>query len=293
MAIFSGLEAFVHTAEKRSFREAARQLGISPAAISKAVAGLEAELGVRLLNRTSRHVTLTPEGEIYLRHCREALDRLLSGRDQIINAAQVVQGKLKISMSFVLGRPVIGALYRLLSRYPGLQVQLSFSDLAVNLVEEEVDIAVRIGELTDSALVARKLKKPRLITLASPTYLARAGVPESIEALKSHSCLQFMRPNGVVAEWHFAGGVDFTAERPLLLDHGDLIVDAATAGLGCAQVFDFMAAEALKRGELVEIFPDQVVEGPPISALCLAGRQRVPKIRAFLEFITDVLGERA
>lgn len=295
MSSFSHIEPFVHVAEKRSFRAAAQHLGVTPAAVSKAVAALEAELGVRLLHRTSRHVAPTPEGEVYLRHCREALDRLVAGRDLVTHAAQVASGRLKVSLSFVLGRLVVAALPRLLSRYPGLVVHLSFSDVPINLVEQEVDVALRIGDLDDSALVARRLRRPRWVLVASPNYLARVGAPEDPADLARHAALHFNRPTGQPAPWRFAAidGTEahpFLAERPLLLDHGDLLVDAAIAGLGLAQVFDFMVAEPVRRGELVEVLADRSLPGPPISALCLAGRQRVPKIRAFIDFAVEVFG---
>jgi LysR family transcriptional regulator for bpeEF and oprC len=245
---------------------------------------------VRLLNRTSRHVALTPEGEVYLRHCRDALDRLHAGRDLVTRAAQVAQGRLKVSMSFVFGRPVVGALHRLVGRYPGIEVHLSLSDVAVNLVEQDVDVALRIGEQRDSSLVARRLRTPRWVTVASPNYLARTGEPRDVADLAEHACLQFARPSGQLAEWRFPGDdTAFSARRPIVLDHGDLLVDAVVAGLGVAQVFDFMVQEQVRRGEIVEVLPHLSVDGPPALALCLPGRQRVPKIRAFLDFASELL----
>lgn len=295
MTVLGRVEPFVLVAERRSFRGAARQLGVTPAAVSKAVAALEAELGVRLLNRTTRHVAPTPEGEVFLRHCRDALDRVQAGRDQITHDAQVAQGLLKVSMSSVLGRPVVAALPRLLSRYPRIRVHLSFDDVPVNLVEQEVDVALRTGELADSSLVARRVGVARWVTVASPTYLARAGEPQEPAELAAHTCLQFARPTGQLAGWRFLapGGGElppFVAERPVVLDRGDLLVDAAVAGVGVAQVFDFMARDRIRAGELVELWPARAAEGPAIHALCVAGRQRVPKIRAFLDFAGDVLG---
>ncbi|MBX7190512.1 MAG: LysR family transcriptional regulator [Sandaracinaceae bacterium] len=295
MALFSGVESFVHTAEKRSFRAAAVDLGVSPTAISKAVAGLEAELGVRLLNRTTRSVSLTSEGEVYLRHCREAVDRLQAGRDYVTRSAQVAQGKLKVSMSFVLGRPVIGALHRLLDRYPRVELHVTFSDRAVDLVAEEVDVVVRIGDLADSTLVGRRVCTPRWVTVAAPSYLARTGELRDWTELSEHACLQFAGPAGAVIRWTFAAQGRraprvFRPQRRVLLDHGDLLVDAAVAGLGVCQVFDFMVQEHLRRGELVEVLRHQSAPGPGVHALCLPGRQEVPKIRAFTQFVAEVLG---
>jgi DNA-binding transcriptional LysR family regulator len=291
MAVFARIEPFVHTAEKRSFREAARQLGVTPTAVSKAVAALEAELGVRLLERTSRHVALTAEGEVYLRHCREALDRLQAGRDLVTLAAQVAEGRLAVSMSPALGPTVVAALPRFLARFPRVTLHLGASDVPVSLVEHEVDVALRIGELDDSALVARRLRSPRWATVASPGYVARAGEPRDADDLVAHTCLQFAQPSGLVAPWQFAGRPGgFVADRPVVLDQGQLLVEAAVAGAGVAQVFDFMVAQRVRQGELVELLPHLATGGPPIRALCLPGRQRVPRVRAFLDFAVEVLG---
>ena len=294
MPQLTGVPAFVHVAEQRSFRAAARALGVTPTAVSKAVSRLEEALGAPLLYRTSRVVTLTPEGQLYLRHCREALDRLQAGEDLLVRSGQVAQGTLKVSASFVLGRILVENLHRLLSRYPRLRVHLSFSDHEVNLAVEEVDVALRIGALHDSPLVRRSLGSTRWVTVASPSYLARASEPRDYTELKEHACLRFARPAGGVADWQFvpaagAEPVAFRTESALLIDQGDLLVHAARSGLGVAQVFDFMVDEPLRRGELVEVLRHQAAPGPPLHALTSPGRQRRPKVRAFMEFLDEVL----
>ncbi len=288
-----GVPAFVHVAEQQSFREAARRLGVTPTAVSKAVSRLEERLGVKLLLRTSRHVSLTAEGEVYLRHCRAALDRLQAGEDELTQASQVARGSVTVSLSPVLGQVVVSALPRLVGRCPDLRVALSFADRAVGLVEEEVDVAVRIGALPDSALVGRRLATLRWATVASPSYLARAPALRRWQDLACHDTLRFARPSGGVADWVFRDGgeaVSWGGEGSVVLDRGDRLVDAAVAGLGVAQVFGFMAAEAVRRGELVEVLAHQAAEGPPVHALTLAGRNRVPRVRAVLDFLGDVLG---
>ncbi|TNF23324.1 MAG: LysR family transcriptional regulator [Deltaproteobacteria bacterium] len=297
MPLLAGVPDFVHVAEQRSFRGAARILGVTPTAVSKAVSRLEERLGTRLLNRTSRHVSLTPEGEVYLRHCRDALDQLQAGEDQLLRTREVAQGSVAVSLSFVFGRPVVAALPRLVARHPGVSLRLSFTDRDVSLAEEDVDVAVRIGTLPDSSLVARRLPSPRWVTVASPGYLARAGTPRSPGELAEHACLRFARPAGGVADWRFAspGGGEAVVQRvsgPLVLDHGDLLVDAAVAGLGVAQVFDFMAAALLRSGALVQVLADRAAAGPPVHALTLPGRQAVPKVRVALDFFSELLVPR-
>lgn len=295
MSSFDRVEPFVHTAEKLSFREAARHLGVTPAAVSKAVAALEEELGVKLLQRNSRHVALTPEGEIYLSHCREALDKLALGRELATREAPVPKGRLRVTMSFVLGRPITRALPLLLARHPELDLELSCGDVQVSLVEREIDVALRIGELEDSSLVSRRLRSPRWITVASPRYLSARKAPQSVADLRAHTCMHFALPTGQLAQWRLVGesGAEepFLASRPVVFDHGELLLDGALAGVGIAQVFDFMARDLVAQGDLVEVLPGRSGLGPPIHALCPQGRQKSPKIRAFIDFAIEILGE--
>jgi DNA-binding transcriptional LysR family regulator len=295
MPELAGLPAFVHVAEQRSFRAAARILGITPPAVSKAISRLEERLGARLLYRTSRLVSLTPEGQVYLRHCREALDRLQAAEDELTREAQVARGTATLSMSLVLGRPLVAQVHRLLARHPRISLALSLTDREVNLAEEEIDVAVRIGPLVDSALVARKLRTPRWTTAAAPSYLARAGEVRDWQDLARHACLRFARPAGGVADWRFqpepsAATVTFRSDSALVLDQGDLLVDAAVTGLGVVQAFDFMVEPHLRRGDLVEVLAHQAAPGPPVHALTLPGRNQVPRVRVLLDFLVDVFG---
>lgn len=285
-----GVPAFVQVAEQRSFRGAARILGVTPTAVSKAVSRLEAHLDTKLLNRTSRHVSLTPEGQVYLSHCRAALDRMRAGEEALVRAARVAKGRVRVSLSPVLGRPIVRALGRLRERYPRISVELTFSDREVSFAEAVLDVAVRIGELSDSSLVARRLRTPRWVTVASPSYLAREGAIETPGDLEGHTCLCFARPDGGVAELRF-GGASPRMTAPLVLDDGNFLVDGAIAGLGVAQAFDFLVEGPIARGELVEILAQHAPPSLPVHALTVSGRQRVPRVRAFLEFLEEVLGE--
>jgi len=291
----SGIEAFVHTAEQLSFRAAAARLDVSAAAVSKAVARLEEGLGVQLLERTSRKVSLTPEGARYLRHCRRALDALQAGRDAVLEASRVARGTVVVSVPPILGARVVEALPRLVARHCRLSCDMRVTDRLVRLHEEGVDVAVRMGALRDSSLVARKLRRPRRVTVASPSYLASRGTPASPEGLADHDCLKFSRPDGGVVEYVFAPRADEPG-APLELptshriDQGELLVAAAAAGLGVVQAFDFLVERRIAAGQLVEILADRSAAGPPVHALCRARRQRTPKIRAVLDFFVDVLG---
>ncbi len=281
---------FVVVAERRSFRKAATHLGISPAAVSKAVARLEDAVGVRLLDRTTRRVAPTSEGERFLVHCRAALDALQAGRELLAEAAEVPTGLLRVSTSNVLG-PLVGrVLPRIVARHPRLELQVSFSDRSVDLIDEEVDVAVRVGDLPDSSLMARRLGDSRRITAASPAYLARSGLPQHPHELVHHRCLKFVLPTGSLLEWTFRGPDGVYAVRtpcPVRMDQGNQLVEAAIAGLGVVQPLDFMVTDALSDGRLVQILADFAVPGPPIHAVWLPGRERLPAVRAFLDLLVD------
>lgn len=294
MDLFSGVLPFLHTAEERSFRKAAAHLGVTTAAVSKAVARLEAELGVTLLHRTSRHVSLTPEGTAFLEHCREAVTRMQAGRELVAQAQKVVEGELKVSMPLILGRAVVPELGRLAARHPRLTFNLSMTDRFTRMAEEGVDVAVRIGELDDSSLVSRTLRVPQWVTAASPAYLGRNGTPRHYKELERHACLKFVTPSGVTREWTFRDRREaqpLTVRTPdaVRIDHGELLVEAAVAGLGICQAFDFMVTEHLRAGRLVEVLSPYAAEGPPIRALCLPRRQSTPRVRVFLDFLQQIL----
>jgi DNA-binding transcriptional LysR family regulator len=294
MDLFSGVLPFLHTAEERSFRKAAAHLGVTTAAVSKAVARLEAELGVTLLNRTSRTVSLTPEGASFLEHCREAVTRMQAGRELLAQAQKVAEGELKVSMPLILGRVVVPELGRLAARHPRLTFNLSLTDRFSRMAEEGVDVAVRIGELEDSSLVSRTLGVPQWSTVASPVYLGRNGTPRHYKELERHACLKFITPAGTSREWTFKDRRDanpLTVKTPdaFRIDHGELLVEAAVAGLGICQAFDFMVAEYVRAGRLVEVLAPYCAEGPPIRALCLPRRQSTPRVRVFLDFLQQLL----
>ena len=286
----SGIEHFVAVAETLSFRKGAARLGLSPAAVSKAVARLEQDLGVRLLSRNTRSVTLTPEGRIFLSHSRQALDALQAGRDAVCAARALAEGTSRVSASPVLARPLVDALARLRSRHPRIEVELCLTDRLARLVEDEVDVAVRLGPLEDSALIARRLRSPRWATVASPAYLARQGTPRSPDALGTHACLGFLHPAGGVAPWQFAGSQHQAPHCSMRLDSGEHLVTAAVAGMGVAQVFDFMVAGHIAEGRLVEVLDEHATSGPPLHALWRPGRQKVPRVRALLDVLVEVLG---
>jgi len=297
--LFSDIIPFVTVAEQGSFRAAAARLGVTPAAVSKAISRLEDEVGVQLFHRTTRSVSLSTEGRSFLERCRDAIDQVRTGREQLDTSRKVARGRLVVSLSFVFSQMLIRGLPRFLDRYPMLEIQLRYSDRYARLVEDDVDVAIRFGELADSSLVARRLTGTRWATVASPAYLARRGHPQQVSNLVHHDCLTFVGPQGITTPWPFEDRdtPELSPSGPLDANHGEALVQCALAGMGICHAFDFMVRDLVREGRLVELFQDRAAPGPPIHALCLPGQQHVPRIRAFLDFssdhFTDSMGSRA
>lgn len=287
--LFNGVQAFVYTAEALSFRRAAERLGVSAAATSKAVKRLEQELGVALLHRSTRRVALTEEGAAFLERCRAAVEAMEAGRRELAEARAAPRGRVVLSMSPVLGRRVLRHAPELLARHPELRLELRVSDHYASLVDDAVDIALRLGELEDSALMARRLGQARWVTVASPAWLTRAGVPASPASLEGHEVLRFRAPGGGLVAPRFLGkGPPPRLAGRLDTDNGELLVAAARAGLGVVQAFDFMVEEDLRAGALVEILEGFAAPGPPLHALWRPGQQRLPRVRATLDWLLEV-----
>jgi LysR family transcriptional regulator, regulator for bpeEF and oprC len=279
--LFDGVAPFVAVAEEGSFQRAGVRLGVSAAAVSKAVSKLEAELGVSLLRRTTRSVALSEEGALFLARCQEAVRQLQAARQDAVAAAQEVSGDLVVSTSPALARLVCPALARLAHAHPALVVHLRFDDQLARFVEDQVHVAVRMGAPSDSALVGRRVAGTAWVLIASPAYLAAFGTPRHADELARHRCVKFFGTRGQPVEWTLPHAARVPTSATL--DHGALLVDAALAGAGICQVMRFMVTDELARGALVELLPALSMDGPPAHALCLAGHQHHPRVRAFLD----------
>lgn len=289
--MFSGIVPFVTAAEAGSFTAAAARLGLTPAAVSKAVSRLESSLGVRLFDRTTRRMALSDEGRRFFERCRDAVDAVRAGRDALALALEDPRGEVTLSLSPALGPLVVSRLDRLVARHPALKVHLRISDRIARLVDDGVDVALRTGPLPDSALVGRPLRRIRWATVASPAYLATAAAPVDPDDLARHRCIAFVAPDGRPVPWTFSVDGSPMVARPaarLDLDSGPLAVAAAEAGLGICQAFDFMVADAVRAGRLVPVLTGFAADGPPLTALCLPERQHLPRVRAVLDFVGEV-----
>lgn len=288
--LFRGVVPFVAVAEAGSFRGAALQLKVSPAAISKSVQVLERELGVTLFDRDSRRVVLTKAGAAFLERCRPAVAAVSSARAVVDDARKEPKGELVFSVPFVLAPLLMPALARLSHRYPALSFTVKVSDALSKLAEESVDVALRMGVLADSSLVARRLMGTRLVTIASPAYLARATELKTLAQLDDHECLGLTGPSGRPHPWLFSSGPR-PVKASLMLDHGPSLVHGALAGLGVTQAFDFMVKPLLAEGKLVQVLPALAAAGPEVHAVCAPGRKATAAVRAAFDVLTEAFAE--
>jgi DNA-binding transcriptional LysR family regulator len=291
--LFAGVLPFVRAAEERSFGRAAQSLGITTAAVSKAVRRLEDDLGVKLLDRSSRVVTITKEGEIFLERCRQAVLSVQGAREAMRSTRREPHGEIGVTMPVILAPFVVPSLPRLAAQYPRLSFQLHMSDRVARLGDESYDVAIRMGALPASSLIARALRKTRWVTVGSPSYLARRPAPKSPGDLAAHNCLRFVGPDGKPRPWSFLEKSRAITVQPrgnLLIDHGGHMLSAAEAGMGLCQVLDFMVDDALRSGALVEVLPGIAAAGPNIHALATAARAGSANVRAFVQFLVEVFG---
>lgn len=290
------MNAFVRVAERGSFAAAANDLGLTPSALSKLVTRIEDRLGVRLLTRTTRKLALTAEGELFVARSREILASIEAAEAEVTAASERPRGHLRVSVGTAVAKQILAqALPVFLDRYPDVTVELHVSDRQIDLVAEQVDIALRSGPLGDSTLVARKVAEATRVICASPLYLEKHGPPGVPADLLRHNCLTLPGPAWAQWPFHTHEGINRLAVAGnLTSDNADLLLDMAVAGLGIARLADFMVARAMRQGALVPLLTDShVPESFPIHALTVAGRHRAPRIRAFIDFFAELFDRTA
>ncbi|MBE7198015.1 MAG: LysR family transcriptional regulator [Parafilimonas terrae] len=289
----TGLIAFARAASLGSYTAAARTLGISPSAVSKSVQRLEARLGLSLFTRTTRSLTLTPEG----RDLHERALRLLREAESIEQAAVAARsepaGTLKVTAPLPIGVHLLApALPRFRARHPKLAVDLRLGDRFADLIAEGIDVAIRVGDLADSRLVSRRLAPHRLCAFASPDYLARRGTPAHPDELADHDCVNFrFQSTGQTLRWPFRIGakvVDITPDAGLVTDFSDAVAAILVAGGGIGISPTYVVAPLVARGALVPILRDFAVERSAITALWPESRRGNPNVKAFLAFLGEV-----
>ena len=287
----SDIAVFVRVVERGSFTRAADELELSRAAVSKYLSRLEERLGARLLHRTTRRLSLTEAGAALFEASRGALERIEEAEESIARFQKEPRGRLKLSAPMGFGILYLGdAIADFLRAYPAMSLDVRFDDRFVNLVEEGVDVAIRIGRLTDSSLVARKLASVRVLACASPRYLAEHGEPETPEDLAAHNCLIYSY-SSTANVWRFVapGGreIPVAVTGTLRTNNGLAECEAAIAGLGVMMAPAFYAARPIREKKLKRILTGYRLPELGIHAVYPQREHVPPKVRAFVDFLVE------
>ncbi|MBB3103251.1 LysR family transcriptional regulator [Azomonas macrocytogenes] len=288
MESLNGIAFFVQAAETRSFSEAGRVLGISSSAVGKSVARLEERLGVRLFHRSTRSITLTAEGALFLERCRRILCEVEAAELELSETRLAPQGKLRVSLPLVSGL-VMPALTAFMHRYPAIELDVDFSDRMVDVIEEGFDAVIRTGELADSRLMSRQLGTFKLLLVGSPRYFSRHGIPRVPADLAQHACLQHKFPStGKLEPWPLrmpAGTAEPILPVSMVSNTTEALIHVARDGLGIACLPDFMVRDAIVAGELVTVLDDFNQHQGTFRMLWPSSKHLAPKLRVFIDFM--------
>jgi DNA-binding transcriptional LysR family regulator len=288
MDSLGSLNAFVRAAEARSFTVAGRQLGVSSSAIGKAVARMEERLGVRLLHRSTRSITLTAEGALFLERCRRIFSEIEAAELELSQTHEAPRGTLRVALPLVaaLMMPTLVAFMR---TYPEITLDLDFSDRVVDVIEEGFDAVVRFADVGDSRLMSRALGTYRRRLVAAPTYLAAKGVPLTPHELKAHACLHHRFPTSRKFErWPLGpehAGIEGELPKTAVASTLEPLIYMAEQGLGIAYLPDFAIAHQLRERLLVTVLDDYTDLSGPLRVLWPSSRHLAPKLRAFVDFL--------
>lgn len=291
----SNMKMFARVAEQGSFSAAARTLGLTPSAVSRQVSQLENELGARLFQRTTRKQSLTEAGEIYVQHARRIIADVDEARLAVNRLTDMPAGSLHVTaeadfaMAFVA--PILPTF---LDQYPAVQLHLTMGTSMMDLVDGGIDLAIRIGHLDDSSLIARKIASSRSVLCTSPAYLERHRIPLHPGELVSHNCLSFRTEPGR-NHWTFkvsSDVLDVPISGRLNVNSLMFLREAALAGLGIIMIPKWMVNDALGARQLVPVLENFALDPPntPVHAVFAHNRHLAPKVRAFVEFLTDRMG---
>ncbi|MGI1669929.1 MAG: LysR family transcriptional regulator [Neptuniibacter sp.] len=292
MRRWDAIEAFVAVVQKGSFTSAAESLGVSPSHVSRRVAELESQLGTPLIYRTTRSIRLSDAGEEYYAECNRLLQGFLSAEQKISQQSEEPSGLLKITCGATFGERFIAPLLpAFLKRYPKLKVDLHLSNSRVDLIRDGYDLAIRLGTMEDSSLLARRLCDRTEYICASPEYLELYGSPHTLNELSRHNCLQGSTPT-----WLFMDNGqrrEFRVDGNWRSNSGPALIEAVTAGLGIAQLPDYYVAPLLKSGELVSLLDNYRY---PLSGVWLVYpkvRQQLPRLKLLCDYLIESFSEHA
>lgn len=284
------MRVFCAVVDAGGFSRAAERLGMSTSSVTTQIASLESHFRVKLLHRTTRSMSLTSEGSVCHQQALQLLAAMSELEVQLHEAADIPSGLLRVDMPGLVSRLYVSpALPRFLAQYPEISVRTSVSDRLLDMVEEGVDLMIRIGNVTDSNLVARPLMQTRFVCCASPDFIDRHGAPDTPEALHSFSCLGFMLPKvRRLRPWVFHGAADFVPQTRISSDHVDSLLETCKIGGGIGQFMSLSVADAIQKGELVPLLEPWQADGPVVHALFQQRHQRAAKVRAFIDFAAEL-----
>jgi LysR family transcriptional regulator for bpeEF and oprC len=288
------LRVFARVVELGGFTKAGDSLQLSKTTVSDLVQGLEKHLGVRLLQRTTRRVTVTPDGAAFYERCAHILVDLDEAEASVMQARVTVKGRLRVDMPGALARLfVIPQLPSFLSRYPDLRLELGMGLRPVDLLEEGVDCVVRFGEQPDSSLVARRVGTMSSICVASPAYLREHGIPRNPEDLPTHRCVNYVsNRTGRILDWEFAQDgrkVQLTLDGVLAVNDHDAYLVAGLMSFGIVKVADYVARPYLESGQLTQVLTDWTAEQYPILVMYPKSRQLSAKVRLFVDWVSELI----
>ena len=288
-----GILVFLRVVEHGTLSGAARTLGVSTAAVSSTLSRLEKQLAGRLLIRTTRGLSTTPEGAEFYARCKQITAELAEAEGLVSRAARAVVGRLRVRLPLTLGRMwIVPSLPQFMRKHPSLAVEVVCMDFVPHTIEDGLDVSVQTGEMHDSSLAVRQLTTTRYVICAAPAYFASHAAPQSPEELHSHTCINYRRPRtGRVREWKVMNGTtvrQITVNSAMTFNRIGLLIEAARAGYGLIQVPECYAQPYLARGELIETLEDCKAGGYTISVVYRQQQRLAPKVRVFMDFLTTL-----
>jgi len=293
---FQAMEVFIRVVETGGFTKAADAMRMPKATVTTLVQNLEAHLGVKLLNRTTRRVSVTPDGAAYYERCVRILAEVAETEGALSRTRSAVRGRLRVDVPATLGRRLlVPALPAFFERFPDLELEIGCSDRPVDLIEEGVDCVVRGGEQEDSSLVARRIATFDLLTCATPAYLERQGVPRHPHDLVRHRCVRyFSAKTGKMYKWIFRRGgerIELDVGGSVALNDSEAYMEAGLAGIGVIRATPFAASEWLAQGRLTRVLEDWESDQIPLYVMYPQNRHLSAKVQVFADWVAELLSE--
>ena len=288
------MEVFVHVVDAGGFTRAAQQLQMPKATVSTLLQKLETLLGAKLLNRTTRQISVTADGAAYYERCLRILGEVKDSEEALSSSRSAASGRLRVEVPNGLGTMIIiPALPAFMARYPDVQLEMGCSDRTVDLIEEGVDCALRGGNLADSSLIARRVGIMQFMTVASSSYLERHGIPQHPQDLMQHLCINyFSARSGKIYDWDFAKGeekFEFPVPSRFAINNRGAHLAGVLAGLGIAQLPAFMLPTYLQNAQLQVVLPEWSSQPVPLHVVYPHNRHLSAKVRAFVEWVAEIL----